>query len=149
MGSTRAALLGVIALGCGGSGPQGVEAAEPPPSAESSQEVAVSEFAGSWVYAQDPKGEAAFDPLYTGSTMHFREGGAYAYQMGGTTFALEGGWTVRSRTDSEATVDIAYGGGRKTVYHIVPRREGGAIVGLLVFEGEARNIPPRWVEPAP
>jgi len=152
-------LFVILGLTIACSGPKAAEpaaapapapAATPAPAAPapSSQEGQVKDFVGKWTYAKDPQGKAPFDSLYEGSTMDFRADGSYVTQLGGGEMKMEGKWTVRSSTDDETILDIVYSPERKTVYHVVPRKKDGKVTGLLIYEGEDKSIPPRWVVPA-
>jgi hypothetical protein len=69
---------------------------------------------GYWVYADDPTGELATDPVYTGSLVHFGADGTYAFSMGqitlqGTYEVLESAETVQTRVTlvNGAQMDIS------------------------------------------
>lgn len=138
-------LASLCASGCARAG-------SPTPSGnqttEATKEAAVPEFVGKWTYAEDPKGEAKLDPLYEGSVITLGADHSYNFLMRGTTFALEGTWEVRSSSESEIVLDLDFGQG-KSVYYLNPRHEGGELQGMLLYEGEGKQVPPQWLVPAP
>lgn len=128
-------LLTLLALGataCPKSGP--VETTSPPAPAENPMD----ELIGTWTYAEDPTGAVPSEDLYRTSRITFGADGSYAFQLEDDGMALTGTWSLRQTTDEGYLVDTAYGGGRTNLLHLEVRRDGAAVVGFVVREGEER-----------
>jgi Na+/glutamate symporter len=94
-----------------------------------------SSIHGTWIYAEDPAGEFAGDPVYVGSTVHFGADDTYQFTMGQIT--LEGTYTAESSGGTVQTKVTLSSGSEMTI--AVATRDGG----IVVHEGDG-TLPGRF-----
>lgn len=98
-----------------------------------SQQASISDFHGTWIYAQDPEGVATFDGLFEGATITLSADGSYAFALGGggSMGPMKGSWTQDKLEGDSLTYTVDYGEGRVAAGMVLKlRRQGGEIVGV-------------------